>query len=80
MWSLEARSRYLGFWEYMFRILVSVWTAAYRHTVYYFVIYTDKKENDIFLIYREIQMGSVAKSYTRKGFLIYVEMHKYLTI
>jgi hypothetical protein len=32
--------------------------------------FTDKKENQIFLIYREIQMGSVAKSYMRKGFLI----------
>ena len=30
---------------------------------------TDKKENN-FLIYREIQMGSGAKSYMRKGFLI----------
>jgi hypothetical protein len=39
--------------------------------------YTDKKENTIFLIYREIQMGSGAKSYVRKGFLIYEEMHKY---
>jgi hypothetical protein len=33
-----------------------------------------KKENKIFLIYKEIQMGSGAKSYTRKGFLIYEEM------
>jgi hypothetical protein len=41
---------------------------------------TDKKENKIFLIYREIQMGSDAKSYVRKGFLIYEEMHKYFTI
>ncbi len=41
---------------------------------------TDKKENEIFLIYKEIKMGSVAKSYMRKGFLIYEEMHKYLTI
>jgi hypothetical protein len=32
--------------------------------------YTDKKENEIFLIYKEIQMGSVAKSYMRNGFLI----------
>jgi hypothetical protein len=31
--------------------------------------YTDKKENKIFLIYKEIQMGAVAKSYLRKGFL-----------
>jgi hypothetical protein len=27
-------------------------------------LYTDKKENEIFLIYKEIQKGSVAKSYT----------------
>jgi hypothetical protein len=37
---------------------------------------TDKKENKTFLIYKEIQMGSDAKSYLRKGFLIYEEMHK----
>jgi hypothetical protein len=42
-------------------------------------MYTDKKENEIFLIHKEIQMGSVAKSYMRKGFLIYEEMRKYLT-
>jgi hypothetical protein len=28
---------------------------------------TDKKEKEIFPIYKEIQMGSVAKSYMRKG-------------
>jgi hypothetical protein len=39
--------------------------------------YTDKKENKIFLIYKEIQRGSGAKSYMRKGFLIYEEMRKY---
>ncbi len=38
---------------------------------------TDKKENKIFLIYKETQMGSSAKSYMRKGFLIYEEMYKY---
>ncbi len=31
-----------------------------------------KKENQIFLIYKEIQMGAVAKSYMRKGFLLYM--------
>jgi hypothetical protein len=36
---------------------------------------TDKKENKIFLIYKEIQMGSGAKSYMRKDFLIYEEIH-----
>jgi hypothetical protein len=38
--------------------------------------YTDK----IFLIYKEIQMGAVAKLYLRKGFLIYEELRKYLNI
>jgi hypothetical protein len=38
--------------------------------------YTDKKENKSFLIYKEIQMGSGAKSYLRKGFLIFEEMQK----
>ena len=41
---------------------------------------TDEKEYQIFLLYKEIQIGSVAKSYMRKGFLIYEEMHKYLVI
>jgi hypothetical protein len=40
--------------------------------------YTDKKESQILLIYKEIQNGAVAKSYMRKGFLIYEEMPKYL--
>jgi hypothetical protein len=45
------------------------------------LVYTDQKENKIFLIYKEIQMGSGAKSYMRKGFLIYSEeMRKYFTI
>ncbi len=35
--------------------------------------YTDKREYLIFLIYMEIQNGAVAKSYMRKGFLIYEE-------
>ncbi len=42
--------------------------------------YTDKKENQIFLTYKEIQSGAVAKSYMRKAFLIYEEMHKYFFI
>ncbi len=43
-------------------------------------LYTDKKEYQIFLIYKEILSGAVAKSYTRKGFLIYKEMRKYFPI
>jgi hypothetical protein len=44
--------------------------------------YTDKKEKKIVLIYciKKIQMGPGAKSYMRKGFLIYEETHKYLSI
>jgi hypothetical protein len=34
---------------------------------------TDKKENKIFLIYKEIQNGAVAKSYMTNGLLIYGE-------
>jgi hypothetical protein len=44
------------------------------------VVYTDKKEKKILLIYKEIQMGSVAKPYMTKDFLIYEEMCKYLVI
>ncbi len=44
------------------------------------VIHTDKKENLIFLIYKDIQMGSGAKSYMRKFFLIYEKMRKFFPI
>ncbi len=47
-----------------------------------FVLYTDKKENEIFLICKEIQIGSVAKSYTyeeRLSNTVYEEMRIYLT-
>jgi hypothetical protein len=40
--------------------------------------HTDKKENKIFLIYKEIQSGAVAKSYMTNGLLIYTG--KYLRI
>jgi hypothetical protein len=35
-----------------------------------------KKKNKIFLIYKEIQSGAVAKSYMGKGFLLYEEIKK----
>jgi hypothetical protein len=38
------------------------------------VLYTDKKENQIFLIYMEFQNGAVAKSYLTNGLLIYGEI------
>jgi hypothetical protein len=43
-------------------------------------LYTDRNENKIFLIYKEVQSGAVAMSYKRKGFLIYEEMRKYFPI
>jgi hypothetical protein len=43
-------------------------------------LYTDKEENQIFLIYKLIQSGAVAKSYMRKGFLTYEEMLKNVPI
>jgi len=36
--------------------------------------YTDKKENKIFLMYKEIQNGAVAKSYMANGLLIHGEI------
>ncbi len=45
----------------------------YRHT--------DKKENQIFLIYNKSESaGLVAESYMRMGLLIHEEMSKYFTI
>ncbi len=45
-----------------------------------FVLYTDKKANQIFLIYEEIQNGAVAKSYMTNGLLIYREIFTYFLI
>jgi hypothetical protein len=45
----------------------SVWPTVIHHYRKKNILYTDKKENEIFPIYKEIQMGSVAKSYMRKG-------------
>ncbi len=45
-----------------------------------YLLYTDKKRNKIFLIYKETQTGAIAKSYMKKGFLIYEEIRKYLVI
>ncbi len=43
-------------------------------------IYTDKKGNKTFLKNKDIQMGSGAKSYMRKGFLLYEEICKFFHI
>ncbi len=55
----------LVFW-YSSRPMPSFWSYLWSQL---FSLYTDKKEKEIFLIYKEIHMGSVAKSYMRKGFL-----------
>ncbi len=49
-------------------------------TVY--TAYIDKKENQIYLIgiSKEIQSEALAKSYMRKGLLIYDEIRKYFPI
>jgi hypothetical protein len=42
--------------------------------------HTDKKENRIFLIYKEIQSGAVAKSYMTNGLLMYGEIFAHFLI
>jgi hypothetical protein len=41
---------------------------------------TDKKENQVFLIFKEIQSGAVAKSYMTNGLLIYGEIFLHFLI
>ncbi len=41
---------------------------------------TDKKENQIFLIYKKIQYGAVTKSYMTDGLLIYGEIFRHFFI
>jgi hypothetical protein len=41
---------------------------------------TDKKENQIFLLYTEIQNGAVPKSYMTNGLLIYGEIFVHFLI
>jgi hypothetical protein len=41
---------------------------------------TDKKENQILLIYKEIQNGAVAKSYVTSGLLMYGEIFAHFLI
>jgi hypothetical protein len=53
---------------------------SYSSYCIFVCLHTDKKEIQIFLIYKEIQSGAVAKSYRRKGFLIYEEMRKYFPV
>ncbi len=52
----------------------SVWDEASR------LIYSDKKENQFFLIYKEIHNLAVAKSYMTNGLLIYGEIFAHILI
>ncbi len=61
----------------LLKVRIMVWVEK-EHAVHQ--RHTDKKEKKIFFKYKEIQMGSVAMSYMRKSFIIYEEMHIYLTI
>ncbi len=59
-----------------FLLINILFTRTGKHTVLlinmtFCVLYTDKKENKTFLIYKEIQYGAVEKSTMRKGILIY---------
>jgi hypothetical protein len=42
--------------------------------------HTEKKENQIFFIYEEIQNGAVAKSHMTNGLLIYGEIFAHFLI
>jgi hypothetical protein len=54
--------------------------APVRGGLYLIGLFTDKKENKIFLIYEEIQNGAVAKSYMTNGLLIYRKIFAYFLI
>jgi hypothetical protein len=43
-------------------------------------LYTDEKENKVFLIYEEIQNGAVAKSYMTNSLLIHGEIFSHFLI
>jgi hypothetical protein len=49
-----------------------LWRKAFKkYATKILVLNTDKKENKIFLIYKEIHTRAVAKSYMTNGLLIY---------
>jgi hypothetical protein len=49
-------------------------------SVFTLIEHTDKKENQIFLIYKEIHNGTVAKSYMTNGVLIYGEIFAHFLV
>ncbi len=65
-----------------FFLSLSSWQARSTHdqNLKYFVYSTDKKENQIFILDKEIQDGAVAKSYMTHGLLIYGEIFAHFLI
>ncbi len=64
---------------------VKIVVPAKKYVGTYTVLYTVKKEKKIFLIYKEIQKGSGAKSYMYEEglpntYTVYEKMRKYLVI
>jgi len=79
MWNLQAQcfTKFSNIWRKMpFMTGPANYHESISHWLQIFV-YTDKKEKQIFLIYREIQSGAVAKSYMTKACSY---MTKYLRI
>ncbi len=66
-----------------FAYICDVYPIDGAHLIFHFLrelaLYTDKKKK-IFLRYKEIQMGAVAKSYMRRAFLIYEEIQLFIVI
>ncbi len=46
----------------------------------YFLNHTDKNENKIFLIYKEVETGAVSNSYMSNGLLIYEQIFAHFLI
>ncbi len=70
---LKGRLRILG--EDRYKLPNWIWDTVKKGDILDALI-----KNKIFLIYKNIQSEAVAKSYMRKGFLIYEEMLKYFPI
>ncbi len=68
-WSWRAGLYFVLYLKMFSPILLVQTCIAVRTDV---LLYTDKKENQIFLIDKEIQSGVVAKSYMRKGYANYM--------
>jgi hypothetical protein len=75
--------QYFGLWtafDFFFYILVSGPLTRAPVETGRSIYYSDKKEKKNSLLFKVIQKGAVAKSYMRKGFLIYEEIRRYLVI